>query len=314
MKHITFPNTDTELELPHSDALDDTFVFRLPPNGGFVVGYLAPDDSPMHPLDDCDGQGRILSFNRDHPNFCHPDNLESEAGNIPTHLWVQLSYFEHGSCVWDVQGGKHIGGCPDMRWDGTRFAGVWLPDPSCRDRIESTAISKILTAGTSVQYESKYNPDGTCITRPPKPGESPYFTGGPGKGQCIDERFSNVITITLPDGSKHVGFKTFTQAYQKAAELLGMVLNPLSIRTAETEVAVEYAAQACEVYTKYCNGECYGYVAAWFDADGKYVDHDSCWGYFEQDYAESERNSAVESAVKQQNKLAEETAFATNCP
>lgn len=79
------------------------------------------DECPPHPLDDCDGMGKIVSFCRRHVNFKSPDQVEKNPDMVP------LSYFEHGACVWDVQGDLDTRQ-PDFQWDGVYFAGLWYPD------------------------------------------------------------------------------------------------------------------------------------------------------------------------------------------
>lgn len=105
-----------------------------------IVGYLVQDEDCPNPCEEIDGMGQIRSFSHRHINNIGvseaTDLLESDPDVVP------LSYFEHGQCLWDVQGGERIGRCPDMRWDGTRFAGVWIPDDCCRDEIKYVGKNK----------------------------------------------------------------------------------------------------------------------------------------------------------------------------
>jgi hypothetical protein len=94
------------------------------------------DQDAQNPLEDCDGMGRIISLNRRHNNF-DSDKVEAILEDPTESKYaVRLSYFEHGNCLWDVQEGERISCCPDMRWDGTRFAGIWIPDSCLREMAD----------------------------------------------------------------------------------------------------------------------------------------------------------------------------------
>lgn len=102
---------------------------------------------------------KLHSFNNHHVDFTDPNYLlacqyeypegheyegdpcdelpiehGSEEDEISDHEWVGpegwfLSYFEHTTCRWGLQG--TMSGMPDFRWDGTEFAGfleVTVPD------------------------------------------------------------------------------------------------------------------------------------------------------------------------------------------
>lgn len=56
--------------------------------------------------------------------------------------------------------------------------------------------------------------------------------------------------------------------------------------------ALELAANACEVYTHYWNGEVYGYSVELFDEDWVVAD-DSCWGFYGWEEVEGAINDAL---------------------
>lgn len=95
-------------------------------NQAIIFVNIEPDADCQNPLEDCDGMGHILSLNRRHHNF-KPEEIDRLLGERQDDV-VPLSYYEHGLCLWDVQEGARISCCPDMRFDGCRFAGVWYPD------------------------------------------------------------------------------------------------------------------------------------------------------------------------------------------
>ena len=88
----------------------------------YRIAIYADPDAP-NPLKDWDEMGAILSLNRRHYNF-DPAGVEDAIERNPDA--VQLSYYEHGLCLWSVRGELPPGArCP---WDSRPFAGVWLPD------------------------------------------------------------------------------------------------------------------------------------------------------------------------------------------
>lgn len=74
----------------------------------------------------------------------------------------------------------------------------------------------------------------------------------------------------------------------------------------------EFAQQACDEYTKWCNGDCYGYDvrlykyrAKWeteFDEyeTAKPLAEESCWGFIGSEYVEQEARSVAEHMVREE--------------
>jgi len=105
------------------DKLPDvgkTVMIYEPPLIGFARIYYS--EGASNPLPDT-GFGRIISFNPSHSTH-RPELLEESLANPRAML---LSYFEHGNCQWWVRG--EGAAPPDMQWDGTSVAGVWVPGP-----------------------------------------------------------------------------------------------------------------------------------------------------------------------------------------
>ena len=223
----------------------------------FTVGNVKVeidyDHDVNNPLTEYEGQGKIHSFSTRHTNSISRDEADELIESNP--YCVPLSYYEHSNCIWDVMNGARFSNCPDKRWDGVQYAGIWEPDKSVMEELYCSAYKALLPEGTTVKYVSKYNPDGTCITRPPKEGEKPYFKDG----TCIDERYSNVITYELPDGTTKCGYKTFRKAWEMASKALEVSIAPEELEKKLHESAIDYAAGVCETYTSWCNGECYQY-------------------------------------------------------
>lgn len=100
-------------------------------DGRMIIGYLIQGSDCNNPLEDCDGIGAIYSLSNRHSN--HKSMEEVAAILESDEDAVQLSYFEHGQCLWDVQNGSRISSCPDRQWDGVDFAGIWVPDDCVRE-------------------------------------------------------------------------------------------------------------------------------------------------------------------------------------
>lgn len=77
----------------------------------------------------------IYSFGRKHGNYRHPDNfLPPDKGlkkKLKNRTAFFLSYFEHGNCVWSLQGEG-----PKCPWDSVYCAGLllWEGKPTDLDR------------------------------------------------------------------------------------------------------------------------------------------------------------------------------------
>lgn len=102
-----------------------------------VAIYQDPDC--RNPLE---GDVGLVSFNRKHLNFEEPakyfDDEESE-NELQAKLFDKtafiLSYFEHGACVWGLQGEV-----PQCQWDTKQVAGIlFLPEDVPEDRREDFA-------------------------------------------------------------------------------------------------------------------------------------------------------------------------------
>lgn len=105
---------------PEATIVGDHIVF-------VTIDY---DISPENPCKAWDGFGEIRSLSNRHINRIDRDEakelLESDEDV------VALSYFEHGNSLWMVMNSPTPAGV-EFRWDGVRFAGVWIPDKCVRE-------------------------------------------------------------------------------------------------------------------------------------------------------------------------------------
>ena len=95
---------------------------------------LSVDDNQEKP----EGMGwKLYSFSKRHASFKHPDNFFNNDESDTTesqkevadklkvgHAFI-LSYYEHGNCVWSLQGEG-----PECRWDSVHKAGIMIYDES----------------------------------------------------------------------------------------------------------------------------------------------------------------------------------------
>jgi hypothetical protein len=220
-------------------------------------------------------------------------------------LLVILDYHDYGS-----GGSKYSVDClaTDYDWSqgSYRANGLWVADPAVKDHIEYTAMLAQMPEGTDVSYKSQSNPDGTCITRPPNPGEKSYFKDG----TCIDEHHHNVITYTTPSGREQGGFKSFPAAIEAAAEAMGVAFDRKRYLADCQKEALKCAGQAVEEWNRYANGDCWGCCVEVFDDSGALVSDDAVWGHVGLDWAEQalaeEIKRTVESIKKDRKKIKHE--------
>ena len=76
------------------------------------------------------------------------------------------------------------------------------------------------------------------------------------------------------------------------------------------EAARELAKQACESYTSWLNGDCYGIVTERFDEKGEFQDDDSCWGFVGFDYAKQSLEEQFNYEVTKAEKAGKECEYA----
>lgn len=167
---------DFELEIEPSRVMrTEDYYLDAPDANTFVLAYLADDPDCENPLECCDGVGRVYSEHRraskedldkvrevwgldNYGEQRWPEYLEQAAEQLQgegealaepseldvarraKELWassldpfaVSLDCYEHGGQHWSVRDEDMHG-----RWGMARGDGVWVPDTSCREHIES---------------------------------------------------------------------------------------------------------------------------------------------------------------------------------
>lgn len=294
---------DLSVELSFT-PYETPLVKHDPATGVTVVGYLSHDEDCQNPLETSDCMGKIYTARRsasaEHLEaFRAAKGLDSDWQRTrkPNPLAVSLDVYSHGGEVYAVSGSARAAAFPDRRWDVGAGAAVWVPDKESAENIWINAVKPLLPEGVHVGYKSKLNPDGTCIKRAPKPGEKPYFQDG----TCIDERYSNRITLSMP-GKKDRVFQSFKAAYSAALRDHGIKALPADFQDLQYEEAVKMCEDVLVSFNAWLSGDCYGVVVDVFDRDGKQIDDDACWGHIGHDYAERELNGSVETYCKEYHK------------
>jgi hypothetical protein len=286
---------DHELEVTFEPADSDVVVVRELPDGRRVVGYLSYDDDCQNPLEDSDGSGRVFDRRRDYGGKEaeqafreamaideYGDRIEGEK---PDPYAVMLDVYSHSGDVWRVHGGgKYF---PDEQWDVSNGAGVWVPDPACREHIEMAAVQNALPGVVMVCDSLRKRPDGS------------YYT-------TYGFKFG---------GRERKGYKTVLNAARQAAKKVGVTWASFKelFEKAAREEAVKCAEQALETYNDWLSGANYGVVVEVFKPGEDEPDdekQDACWGFVGTDYAMQSLREEVDSTVARLTKPREAPAEA----
>lgn len=100
-----------------------------------VFAKLFVDHDIENPMDNY-GNGKLVSFSKNHENFIGDDVTERQVNFMIMHdEAIALSYFEHSQCRWMVASEPTPPGV-EFQWDGVKFAGLWIPDAEVWANIE----------------------------------------------------------------------------------------------------------------------------------------------------------------------------------
>jgi hypothetical protein len=130
-------NEKQKLELNWPDVSFDNTNWESTMIENKLIAFVAihHDDTPANPCMDWDGFGDIKSLSTKHINNISVEEIEDMLQDeICKEQTIALSYFEHGNCLWGVRGSMN--NMPDFNWDGTDFAGVWIPDDECIKTVD----------------------------------------------------------------------------------------------------------------------------------------------------------------------------------
>jgi hypothetical protein len=149
-----------------------------------------------------------------------------------------------------------------------------VSDETAKQEIEYRVIKALLPAGVSVEHLSS--------------AEKAADLAG------MDVKY------TLPDGTTKAVCGNFIAGIRAAAAAMGIALDDAVIQTSMQTEASNYARSCVENYTKWCNGETYGFVIDQYVKDGngdwdKTDDSDSCYGFIGSEHALEEMNSVAKA-------------------
>ncbi|MFA5311703.1 MAG: hypothetical protein WC375_00125 [Methanomassiliicoccales archaeon] len=86
-----------------------------------------------------------------------------------------------------------------------------------------------------------------------------------------------------------------------------------TFRIAERKIAREFAESTINEFNHWANGDCYGIVVEWFDAEGIQIDNDSCWGFIGYEYAKKELQDSFEGNLVHLEKGLTEQKIVDSC-
>ena len=176
-----------------------------------------------------------------------------DNGTIGNPHAVMLDVFEHGQVQYSVSGSG-----PQCDFDTARGGAVWVPNDVCLEEIKSRAEV----------YQKGYVKEVTFR------GDTWYevmlWTGA---GRSANN---------MPNGT---AWPHWSEAYQALKAL--DVPRHLPLVEAERTAAQELAEQAADVFTDWCNGNCFGVVVATYDLEGNAINDDACFGFIGDDDAYS---------------------------
>lgn len=252
--HTLKDGTELELELPFdpSPIMEYKDVLELETDTAVTIGYLADDTDCANPLEDCDGMGHIYECRRHGKTLRDYEQALGLADGGPNPHAVPIDVHEHGQVAYHVNSGAG----PD--WDVARAGAVWVPDGCARDELLRRAA--VYRKGDIIEMRTQ---------------------GSNSRPYAVRTLGAEALKY---DDTVHPAFEHWRDAFQYLD-----TLDPPHQRdqaAAEQTAARELAAQACETYTDWRNGNCYGVVVVTYDkASGEETAHDAVWGFIGDDDA-----------------------------
>lgn len=280
-KDFTLTNGETitvKLSGKPSSIMEYKEFITVEKDGKLVVGYLADDGDCNNPLEDCDGMGHIYSAHRhsgQHAEMQQALGLDQywskDLGLVSDEAVVAAALKEikasaEGDNILFDRAMKHI----EQTFDPSREPDFEMIDEYFEDLDELTEF------------------DGPWI-------ESIYemlFAEGRDNG-TIGNKYVVSLDVYAHSGvSYSVSGQGMQCAFDTARGGAVWVPDDCCIEHIESfseeergKAAIEAAQSACEQYTAWCNGDCYGIVVETFDLQGKQLEEDACWGFVGGDYA-----------------------------
>lgn len=174
---------------------------------------------------------------------------------------VMLDIYEHSGVSYSISG---MG--MQCRFDTSRGAAVWVPDDYALDEIKSRG---------AVFDHAYIEQTSRC------------------RGRGL--RYNLLV-----DGKSVAHSDDWVKLWRIAQDIarLRSKAGVPNYYNGEHKAALEMAYSACQVYTDWCNGNCYGVITAVYDFNGELLEEDSCWGFIGDEDAEDSLEEQVAYLVK----------------
>ena len=304
---------ELETDFPISDYREQ-LIARLD-DGGYLVGYLSPDEDCQNPLESCDGMGEILRSHRargdddkdihnkigmdEYGNPDLEDVYSFDTSNSPMAKAAERLFPAKAKLEEPNYSSAELDQITELAielWMNGRDAGyIGNPHVVVLDFTCHGPPCRYSVASDDQQFLNKtpdalWIPTGTMIEEIAEEAER----------RLGEAEFLGVVRIerrTLRGGAIHSTYvlsdgRTVVRREREGAPSPGLPLlaeaRTKLLRAKELEVAREYAAQACTEYTAWCNGDCWGRCLERFDAAGvRQPDGDEhVWGFVGDDAEE----------------------------
>lgn len=274
-----------------------------------VVAYLVHDDCPPNPLENCDGMGAIQHHPRSRYGSRDSDyyeilGLDSYGDLVIDEDKVQMMWRDKVLAVpperfippegfedelfepCPIYSSK---GNPEPYWEHFRLrladedSGDYDLETMVRYAWRRIDVSEKLIGVLFEQIESHITWDWDDVST--KCRVSPDIDA-----VLLDRYEHGLCRYTVHSNGGCPWDTSRGEAVWVPDKHLREELKKIADPEARWKQAVEWAQQACEQYTSWCNGECYGCVVEVFqrndDGSWEQIEEDSCWGFIGSDWAE----------------------------
>lgn len=287
-----------------------------------VLGYLAHDDSCSNPLEDCDAMGAIHHHPRsrygsrdsDYYNVLGLDSYgdplidedkvqmmwRDKVLAIPPERFVPPERFENE--LFEPRPIYSSKGEPEPYWEHFRLrladeeAGDYWVSDMAKYAWRRMDVSEELIAALTEQVEPHLTWNWDEVLKACRIGPDPDAV-------LLDRYEHGLCKYSVHSNGGCPWDTSRGEAVWVPDKYLKEELEKITDPEARRAQALKCAEQACDTYTDWCNGECYGHVVGVYDkVDGAQVDEDSCWGYIGDEWAEEALKEAMTFYVKEYQK------------
>jgi hypothetical protein len=135
--NINIKNQSKEALLQELESLKlESTIVEYTPTVGIEVWHDEDAENPT----EC-GLYEIYSFSTRHSNYEHPDDIEDVDALVESGRAFLLSYYEHGNCVWSLQGQG-----PQCRFDSVNVAGIIILKDDYLEDLEGEELYKVVSS------------------------------------------------------------------------------------------------------------------------------------------------------------------------